>query len=144
MRSRSSAGAPAMLFQLAGSPVQRQRPRYTSAPHEVPIITLPPCLSLPITVPPFSVQSSVCVLAMLMFSIKQTVNTLPSLLVKLLSQETCKVYGLFFLCSYTSARLILSKIIHNFLLHNWECSVPHSSPKPLKSLNTEQISWTFK
>ena len=47
MWSRSSADAPAMLFQLTGSPVQRRGPRYTSAPHEAAIITLPPCLSPP-------------------------------------------------------------------------------------------------
>lgn len=57
MRSRSSADALAMLFQLAGSPVQRRGPRYTSALHEATIITLPLAFHLPITVPSFSAQS---------------------------------------------------------------------------------------
>lgn len=57
----SGAGAPAMLFQLAGSPVQRRGPlRFTSAPHEdtiLIIIPLPPFLPFTsnVMVPPFSI-----------------------------------------------------------------------------------------
>lgn len=52
-----------MLFQLAGSPVQRRDLRYTFAAHTAAIITVPPSLHLPIVV-----------LAVLMFCIKQFVD----------------------------------------------------------------------
>lgn len=99
MRSRSPAVAPAMLFQLAGSPVQRRGPRYTSAPHEATIITLPPRLLAPRlwengatffrSEPPSMRRLG------LMFCIKQIVNASPSPPVKAISQKTCRgFYGL--------------------------------------------------
>lgn len=91
MRSRSSANAPAMLFQLAGSPVQRRGPRYTSAPHEATIITLPPLpFASPLWCHLFPIRASISALAVLMFCIKQIVNALPSLPVKAISQKTCR------------------------------------------------------
>lgn len=91
MRSRSPADAPAMLFQLAGSPVQRRGPRYTSAPHEATIITLPPRLLAPRlwengatffrSEPPSMRRLG------LMFCIKQIVNASPSPPVKAISQK---------------------------------------------------------
>lgn len=90
MRSRSSRDAAAMLFQLAASPVQRRRLRYTFAPHEAAITALspphppqPPHLASVCHL--FSIRAST-LLAVLMFCIKQIVDASPSAPVKAIRQ----------------------------------------------------------
>lgn len=75
-----------MLFQLAGSPVQRRGLRYTSAAHEATIITLPPPpFTSPLRCQLFPIRAFTYTPAVLMFCITQTVNTSAS--VKAISQK---------------------------------------------------------
>lgn len=85
MRSRSSADAPTMLFQLAGSPVQRRGPRYTFPPNDHHVAPLP--LAPPSWCHLFSIRASIARSALLMFCIWQKVDALPSSPAKAITQK---------------------------------------------------------